>query len=61
MLAVVDCPKSPPVAGFAAPKRDMLPVAPGAAVVLVLAVGVAEADEPKRLPEAEGLEAVAPL
>jgi hypothetical protein len=39
----------------------MLPVAPGAVVVLVLAVGVAEADEPKRLPEAEGLEAVAPL
>jgi len=38
----------------------MLPV-PLCAVAVVLLVGVAEADEPKRLPAAEGLEAVLPL
>lgn len=61
VVAVVDCPNRPPVAGFCAalPKRDMVPVAPGA--VVVLAVGVEVVEEPKRLPAAEGLEAAVPL
>lgn len=37
----------------------MVPVAPGA--VVVLAVGVEVVEEPKRLPAAEGLEAAVPL